>query len=242
MAAEIALGARYDAQDRLIQYKDNEYQYTANGELTEKTNTSTSETTQYDYDAFSNLRQVTLPDGTNIEYVIDGQNRRVGKLRNGTLEQGFLYQGQLNPVAELDQNSNVVARFVYGDKGHVPSYMIKDGTNYRIISDHLGSVRLVVNAQNGAVAQRMDYDAWGKVTNDTNPGFQPFGYAGGIYDRDTGLVRFGARDYDPESGRWTTKDPIGFAGGLNHYAYVSNNPINLIDPTGLYCGPHCQDH
>lgn len=79
----------------------------------------------------------------------------------------------------------------------------------------------------------MDYDAWGKVTNDTNPGFQPFGYAGGIYDRDTGLVRFGARDYDPEIGRWTTKDPIGFAGGLNHYTYVSGNPIMYFDASGL---------
>nr|WP_028672452.1 RHS repeat-associated core domain-containing protein [Saccharospirillum impatiens] len=145
---------------------------------------------------------------------------------------GFLYQGQLNPVAELDGNSNVVARFVYADKGHVPSYMIKDGINYRIVSDHLGSVRLVVNASTGEVAQRMDYDAWGNVTNDTNPGFQPFGYAGGIYDRDTGLVRFGARDYDPEIGRWTTKDPIGFAGGLNHYGYVENDPVNLIDSEG----------
>lgn len=80
----------------------------------------------------------------------------------------------------------------------------------------------------------VDYDAWGNITEDTNPGFQPFGYAGGIYDRNTGLVRFGARDYDPEVGRWTTKDPIGFHGGLNHYEYVSNDPINYIDPLGLY--------
>ncbi len=47
----------------------------------------------------------------------------------------------------------------------------------------------------------MDYDDWGRVINDTNLGFQPFGFAGGLYDRDTGLVRFGARDYDPETGR-----------------------------------------
>ena len=174
-----------------------------------------------------------MPDGTEIEYVIDGQNRRVGKKRNGQLEQGFLYQGQLNPVAELDGNNQITARFVYGDKANVPAYMIKDGINYRIISDHLGSVRLVVNAQSGEVQQRMNYNAWGNVTNDTNPGFQPFGYAGGIYDRDTGLTRFGARDYDPEIGRWTTKDPIGFTGGLNHYGHVGSDPLNYVDPAGL---------
>ncbi|MCH8550945.1 MAG: hypothetical protein LAT62_03345 [Natronospirillum sp.] len=226
--------AQYDAQDRLIQYGDHEYRYTANGELTRKTDTVTGDTTLYDYDAFSNLRQVTLPDGTKIEYVIDGQNRRVGKKRDGELEQGFLYQGQLNPVAELDGNNNVIARFVYGDKGHVPSYMIKGGNRYRLISDHLGSVRQVIDAQTGDIAQLLDYDAWGNVTQDTNPGFQPFGYAGGIYDRDTGLVRFGARDYDPEVGRWTTKDPIGFKGGLNHYVYAYGDPINYVDINGLW--------
>jgi RHS repeat-associated protein len=79
----------------------------------------------------------------------------------------------------------------------------------------------------------MDYDIWGRVLTDTNPGFQPFGFAGGIHDRHTGLVRFGARDYDAQTGRWTAKDPIGFAGGqANLYAYVVNNPINLIDPSG----------
>jgi len=79
----------------------------------------------------------------------------------------------------------------------------------------------------------MDYDEFGNVTNDTKPGFQPFGSAGGLYDRDTKLVRFGARDYDPETGRWTAKDPIRFNGGdMNLYGYVMNDPINLIDPFG----------
>ncbi|MGQ0592574.1 MAG: RHS repeat-associated core domain-containing protein, partial [Gammaproteobacteria bacterium] len=129
-------------------------------------------------------------------------------------------------------------RFVYGDKANVPAYLIKNATTYRIVSDHLGSPRLIVNADTGDIAQRLDYDEWGRVTLDTNPGFQPFGFAGGIYDRDTGLVRFGARDYDAETGRWTAKDPIRFQGGnANLYGYVKNDPINWIDPHGLI-DPH----
>ncbi len=73
------------------------------------------------------------------------------------------------------------------------------------------------------------------MTADTNPGFQPFGFAGGLYDHDTGLVRFGARDYDPRSGRWTAKDPIGFGGAdTNLYRYVFMDPVNFIDPLGLW--------
>ena len=71
--------------------------------------------------------------------------------------------------------------------------------------------------------------------NDTNLGFQPFGFAGGLYDPDTGLVRFGSRDYDPSIGRWTAKDPILFAGGqTNLYVYVGNDPVNFVDPEGRF--------
>ena len=72
------------------------------------------------------------------------------------------------------------------------------------------------------------------VGNAEDPVLQPFGFAGGLYDADTGLVRFGARDYDAEIGRWTAKDPILFGGQqANLYVYVGGNPINWIDPTGL---------
>ncbi|GLS04990.1 hypothetical protein GCM10007860_21390 [Chitiniphilus shinanonensis] len=92
----------------------------------------------------------------------------------------------------------------------------------------------MVNSQTGEVKQEIDYDAWGNVLSDTNPGFQPFGFAGGIYDKDTGLVRFGARDYDPQVGRWTAKNPIGSGGGdANIYLYVCGDPANFVDFTGF---------
>jgi len=227
-----AVTGTYDAQDRLLTYGTNTYSYTANGEL--KTRTSGGQTTAYTYDVRGNLTAVTLPDGTKIEYLIDGRNRRIGKKVNGVKIQGLLYQSTLRPIAELDNKDNVVSRFVYATRINVPEYMIKGSVTYRIVTDHLGSPRLVVNTATGAIAQRIDYDAFGNITNDTNPGFQPFGFAGGLYDKDTKLVRFGARDYDAETGRWTAKDPIIFRGKqANMYTYAANNPINRIDLFGL---------
>jgi len=227
-----AIAGTYDDQDRLMHYGTTTYAYTANGELLSKTNSS--KTTTYHYDVMGNLLNVTLPNGTKIDYIVDGQNRRIGKKVNGVLVQGFLYENQLNPIAELDGAGNVVSRFVYASGGNVPDYMVRGGNTYRIITDHLGSPRLVINVATGAVLQRMDYDEFGNVILDSNPGFQPFGFAGGLYDRDTKLLRFGGRDYDAELGRWTARDPILFAGGdTNLYGYVMNDPINFKDSSGL---------
>lgn len=221
----------YDAQDRLLTYGTASYTYTGNGERATKT--VGTQTTTYQYDVLGNLMAVTLPTGTAISYIIDAENNRVAKKVNGVVAEGFLYDaGRL--VAQLNVNNQIVSQFVYGSRGGSPEYMVKSGVNYRIFSDHLGSPRLVVNSVTGAIVERIDYDEFGNVVNDTNGGFQPFGYAGGLYDQDTKLVRFGARDYDASSGRWTAKDPIRFDGGdTNLYGYVLNDPVNLIDPTGL---------
>ena len=87
------------------------------------------------------------------------------------------------------------------------------------------------------IAQELEYGPFGEMLSDSNPGFQPFGFAGGLHDPDTGLVRFGARDYDAATGRWTATDPISFAGGqTNLYGDVINDPVNLVDPSGLIFG------
>ena len=226
--------ATYDSQDRLLTHDGTSFTYSAHGDL--QTQTDANGTTTYDYDTQGALKQVDLPDGTTIEYHTDPQGRRIAKLKDGQRVQGFLYRDALNPEAELDGNDQVVGRFVYGEHGHVPAYLIKNGRTYRYITDHLGSVRLLVDTQDGTVAQRIDYDVWGGVLNDTNPGFQPFYFAGGLYDTDTGSVRFGARDYLPVIASWSSKDPLKFIDTLNQFEYSSSNPVNQYDPAGLYTG------
>jgi RHS repeat-associated protein len=228
--------AAYDEQDRLVDRGNAHYTYTANGERL--TRTQAGATVSTTYDLLGNLVKVKLASGDSVEYVVDGRNRRVGRKLNGTLTARWVYGNDLNVVGELDAAGVLTKRFVYASSSHVPDLMVvrnpsgPDST-YRFVTDHLGSVRLVVNANTGIVAQRLAYDAWGVVTLDTQPGFTPFGYAGGLYDPATALVRFGARDYDPEAGVWTCKDPIGVEGGVNLYAYADAGPISAADPTGL---------
>jgi RHS repeat-associated protein len=224
----------YDAQDRLLTYSTCRYYYSSNGDLTMKVDTLTKDTTRCSYDAFGSLRSVQLPDGTLLEYLIDGSGRRVGRKVNGAITQKWLYSNDLRIVAELDSANNIVSRFFYTSSENVPEYFTKAGVLYRVLTDHIGSVRQVVNAQTGAIVQSIDYDDFGNVLVDTNPGFTPFGFAGGLYDRQTKLVRFGARDYEASIGRWACVDKMRFkAGQTNFFTYAGNNPINGTDPTGL---------
>ena len=156
--------ASYDAQDRLVSYAGRSYGYTRSGELASKADAG--QITLFGYDPFGSLRTVTQPSGAQIAYVVDGLNRRVGKKvcpapctggAQPVLQQGFLYSDPLRIVAELDGSNAVVSRFVYGESPNVPDLMVRGTTTYKLVTDHIGSVRLVVDASTGAVAQRTDY-------------------------------------------------------------------------------------
>jgi RHS repeat-associated protein len=117
----------------------------------------------------------------------------------------------------------------------MPVAMTKGGSTYYLTYDQVGSLRVVADAS-GNVVKRIDYDSFGNIIEDTDPAFEvPFGFAGGLHDQDTGLVRYGYRDYDPDTERWTAKDPIFFNGGdTDLYGYSLNDPVNRIDPEGAF--------
>lgn len=226
----------YDEQDRLISYGTTKYEYTDNGALSSKTEidpaTKVKKITKYTYDVFGNLRKVVLPDGKIIEYLIDGQNRRIGKKINGKIVQAFIYQNQLQIAGELDGAGNLLKTFVYGSKINVPDYVNYNGKQYRIISDEVGTPRLIVDSQTGQIVESLRFDEFG-VSQGKASSIIPFGFAGGLLDTETGFVRFGARDYDAATGRWNSKDPIGFFGGMsNLYGYSHQDPVNYVDFNG----------
>jgi RHS repeat-associated protein len=164
--------------------------------------------------------------------VHDPLGRRIAKKVGGVITEKYLWQGLTRLLAVYDGNDSLLMRFGYAD-ARMPVAVTKGDATYYLAYDQAGTLKAVADAS-GNVVKRIEYDTFGNILGDSNPAFAvPFGFAGGLYDRDTGLVRFGYRDYDPETGRWTAKDPILFAGGDSDlYGYCLNDPVNLSDSGG----------
>jgi RHS repeat-associated protein len=173
----------------------------------------------------------------------NANNQRVAKEVNGTIVQRCLWLNNTTLLGFYDKEGNF-ARFTYATD-RTPIQMDYKGTTYYLSYNRLGSLKAIRN-QSNTIIKQIDYDSFGNVISQTNPTLStatpdlsldsidiPLGFAGGLYDKDTNLIRFGYRDYDPYTGRWTAKDPIDFSGGdSNLYAYVGNDPINYVDPEG----------
>jgi RHS repeat-associated protein len=188
----------------------------------------------YAFDADGRLTGATLGDGRVVRFLLDPAGNRFGKSVDDVLSERRIYGQDLEVLAELNAGAEVTARYVYVDRTSAPAYVIRDGRTYRIVSDKLGSVRIVVDVETGEIAQRLDYDAWGEILVDSAPGFQPFGYGGREWDPETGFYYLRARYYDPRIGRFVSPDPIGFVGrDTNLYAYVVNAPADFTDSSGL---------
>ena len=174
------------------------------------------------------------PHFKKIAYTYDSMNRRVARTdENGTTQ--YLYGNPNHPfqLTAVRSPSGSLSRYYYDDFGLLFA-LERDNNWYYITTDQLGTPRVVCDA-NGELVKVLEYDSFGQVMADSNPEFElHISFAGGLIDGETELVRFGFRDYDAVAGKWTAKDPIGFAGGDgNLYGYVWNEPVNLLDPLGL---------
>ncbi|WP_028062594.1 RHS repeat-associated core domain-containing protein [Solirubrobacter soli] len=218
-------GAAFDDRDRLTSRGGKAYTWDADGFLTGRG----ADTFSYSRDG--ELLSSTV-GGTTTTYAYDAFGRRTAA---GTTK--YLYG---NPANTFQVTATVAA------DGAVTTYYYdaddrlfaaeRGGERYYVGTDAVGSPRLVVRASDGSVVRKVTYDSFG-VETDVSGAFElPIGYAGGLRDAATGLVRFGARDYDPAAGRFTASDPTFFRGSAeNLYTYAGNNPVTQRDPSGLAC-------
>jgi RHS repeat-associated protein len=205
------------------------YEFDARGNLAARGND------QFQYDSLGQLLEVNLEDGVVITYGYDAMARRVSRTDSDGTEQ-YLYGDpeKLQRITNVRHADGSLDTLYYTDHDTLFAFD-RDGSRFYVITDQVGSVRMVADSS-GQVVRRLSYDSYGRVLSDSNPDFAiPFGFAGGLQDPDTGLVHFGWRDYEPESGRWTSRDPLLFHGGqVNLYIYVGNNPVTYFDILGLF--------
>jgi RHS repeat-associated protein len=134
-------------------------------------------------------------------------------------------------TAEADANGTVTAQYIYLNN-HQPVTKLQGRDIYAIHSDHLGTPRTVTD-EDQQLVWKADYSPFGKARFTKAQITLNLRFPGQYEDTETGTYYNYLRDYDPDTGRYTTSDPIGLKGGINTYAYVSGNPLGLIDPLGL---------
>ncbi|MBW8782578.1 MAG: hypothetical protein JF599_11920 [Verrucomicrobia bacterium] len=204
--------------------------YDANGNLTDDGQGQT-----YEWDAANRL--LAINHGTHrSEFSYDGLGRRVQIIeKSGSSVEAtrrHLWVGV--EIAEERDAGNVVIKRFYAQGVQVPGAAAPaDKLFYN--RDHLGSVRELTD-NTGALRARYDYDPYGRVTKVSGDLDADFGFTGHFYHPASGLNLTLYRAYDPNAGRWLSRDPIAEAGGLNLYGYVTNDPFNLVDPLGLSGG------
>ncbi len=211
----------FDDNNRQTQANGNARSYDADGHLL------SDGTRTYTWDDRDHLSQITQGGTVIASYSYDALGRRSARTENGSTTQ-YLYDG-LNTVQETQGTTinpiltgpGIDERYGRDDNG---------GRTY-FLTDLLGSTRLLTDT-NGNAVQRYDYDPYGATTQSSTSYNNPYQYTGREHDQ-SGLYYYRARYYTPELGRFVSEDPLQLAAGVNSYAYVSGNPVSLIDPLGL---------
>jgi len=223
---------QYTTDNRLLRAGNNTYTHNDNGFRSIWSSGGTYHL--YEYTPDYRLLRMEVEDQNRVytfQHNKDGQ--RAAKYLNGQLVEAYLWLDFIRLGTFHDRRMGY--EFDYTDKEWLPSSMRReDRAVFTLHYDQVGSLRVVADSH-GNVIKEVLYNPFGGIIEDTNPGFRvPIGFAGGLHDCDLGFVRFGWRDYDVNTGRWTAPDPIGDKGGdPDWYGYCLDDPVNAVDPLGL---------
>ncbi len=212
------------------------FDYDQLGNVTTRTD-SESGVTAYGYNMDNYLDTISLSAGKTIRYYLDPLKRRVSKtVTDGSFSKNYFYAYEAGNLTSVKDDFGVIIRqYVYDAKNKLIA-IVKDGATYSVIRDSHGSV-VALTDEDSKIVEQFSYDAWGHLLNNQAPSaLTDFYYAGYFYEPDAGLYILGPRGYDPNLGRFLSKDPL--PGDLNdklsqnEYIYALNDPVNKVDPTG----------
>jgi RHS repeat-associated protein len=216
---------------------------------------------QYAWDAENRLTSMEALPGVapaaklRLEFAYDYMGRRIQKKTFGWNAQQSVYQLQSTTkfvydgwqlVAELDASNALVRHYVWGQdlagKAEKSSgvggmlFINTPLTSYLAGYDGNGNLTTLVKSSTGTIAASYEYDTFGNTLEMVGEyaASNPLRFSTKFTDAESGHVYYGYRYYQPQTGRWLIRDPLGETGGLNLNGFVSNNPVNKIDALGLY--------
>jgi RHS repeat-associated protein len=209
-------GAIYNDLNQVKSFGVSTYIYDANGNVLD------DGARTYQWDAENRLIEVGhktgLPGTTTFRY--DGLSRRIAIAYNG-VETRYLWCG--NSMCQARSSGDAITRHFYPEGESI----LSSGQLLYYAPDQLGSVRDVLAVQNGSRVASFDYDPYGNSIQSNGRVETDFKYAGMFYDQQDALYLTQYRAYDPQIGRWLSRDPMAEAQGSNLYDYVRNLPIQL---------------
>lgn len=214
--------------DQMVTTGADAYTYDADGNLTGVTGPDVQSAV---YDAENRVTSITRNGGSST-FSYDALGRRV-KTVTGGVTRNYHHDKQGRLLFETNGAGTIIASYIYAGSKLVA--MIQGQSVYYYHYNQIDST-LALTDSTGAVISAYAYDTFGEITNKSGNIYNPFTYVGGrgVMDDGNGLYFMSRRHYDAKTGRFFQRDPAGFAGGINMYAYVANNPVNAIDPSGLY--------
>jgi RHS repeat-associated protein len=225
---------------QLIGYHNTQNDYDANGNLKEKM--TKGNRLCFEYDALNRMIALRQDNGEVYRYTYDLFHRRLSKTcfaPNGEKkwEQKYLYDG-LNEIGAVNDKNQITELRVLGEGlgaeiGSAVLLEIEDQA-YVPLHDHRGSVCGLISLADQTVREQAHYSAFGEEERGNPSCNNPWRFSSKRMDPESGLIYFGKRYYDPSLGQWTTQDPLGPMESPNLYAFASNNPINRMDPYGLF--------
>jgi len=184
----------------------------------------------------------TVKGGQTVTYTYDYMSRRVAKTV-GTTTYTYLYDGW-NPIREIKtiNAASQITRYAWGldlsqslqGAGGVGGLLLVSGPGgvHAPTYDANGNISEYIDLGNGSIAAHFEYDAFGREIVSPVSAPAPFGFSTKYTDKETKLVYYGYRSYNPELGRWINRDPIEEEGGLNLYGFVYNNTYYYFDDLG----------
>lgn len=194
--------------------------------------------TSYRYNKYGLLEQVCTSDGRFIEYTYDPLGRRSFKAVNGKITEKYCWKDilRLQAACTGEDEDHVVFKYAQSEKNALqPISLTCKGKEYFLAYDHVGTL-LAIADETGQVIHVEETDSFGRrLSNHKLATIAMLSFGGGLFDEDTGLVHFLFRDYDPSTGHFIQRDPLGLRGGdVDVYGYCLDDPVNLIDPIGLF--------